>query len=335
MKKIWLGLLATFAYNTAIAGLLTLLSVKDGFLQQFIFSQCIGFSIALINGLALARMQPGMRRWAAFCVTLPASIVVGLAMAFWITGVGDWSQPYALQAVLIGLFFGVIASITFVLFERNEKLNQEVKQRQLNQIESEKREIEAQLKMLQTQIEPHFLFNTLANVGGLIGSDPDLAQRLLERLNDWLRLALVRARSDSATLGDELDMLENYLQILKIRFGVHLRWNTEVSEEARRSPFPPMLLQPLLENAVCHGIEPKLGGGEIGIRATVTEGRLCVAVRDNGVGLSISAGTGTGLANVRARLNALFGEAGKLRLENNDEVGVIATLELPIMESSR
>ena len=332
MKKIWFCLLATFAYNTAIAGLLTLLSARDGFFQNFIFSQCIGFSIALINGLALARMRPGMKRGAAFCVTLPASIVVGLTLAFWFTGAGDWSQPYAFHSVLIGLFFGVIASITFVLFERNEKLNLEVKQRQLNQIESEKREMEAQLKMLQAQIEPHFLFNTLANVSGLIGSDPDLAQRLLERLNDWLRLALARARSDSATLGDELDMLENYLQIMKVRFGARLRWNTDVTSDARHSPFPPMLLQPLVENAMCHGIEPKLGGGEIRLHATVSQGTLRIVVSDNGVGLNIASGIGTGLTNVRARLFALFGEAGKLTLENNAESGITATLELPILE---
>ena len=333
MKKVWFGLLATFAYNTAIAGLLTLLSATDGFSLNFIYSQCIGFSIALINTPIWVRMQPGIKRWATLCVMLPASIAVGVTLAFRFTGVGDWSQPYALNSVLIGLFFGIIASITFVLFERIKRLDNEIKQRQLSQIESEKREMEAQLKMLQAQIEPHFLFNTLANVDSLIVSDPVLAKRLLERLNDWLRLALVRARSDSATLGDELDMLENYLQILKIRFGERLRWNMDAPEDARHSHFPPMLLQPLVENAVRHGIEPKLGGGEIVIRANVSQGTLRILVSDSGAGLNLETGTGAGLANVSARLAALFGEAGKLVLENNAEGGVTATLELPILES--
>ena len=213
MKKIWLGLLATFAYNTAIAGLLTLLSEKEGFSLNFIFSQCIGFSIALINSITLTQMQPGLKRWAALCVTLPVSIVVGTTLAFRFTGTGGWSHPYALQSALIGLFFGIIAGITFVLFERIKRLDNEIKQQQLSQFESEKREMEAQLKMLQAQIEPHFLFNTLANVGSLIDSDPQLSKRLLERLNEWLRLALQRARSGNTNLGDELDMLENYLQI--------------------------------------------------------------------------------------------------------------------------
>lgn len=330
MKKIWIGLLATFAYNTAIAGLISLLSSEDGFGHNFIFSQCIGFSIALINSLTLGRMNPGKKRWAALCVTLPTSIAVGLTLAFWLTGKGSWSHPYVLQSVLIALFFGLLASITFVLFERIELLNMEVKQRQLNQIESDKRQMEAQLKMLQAQIEPHFLFNTLANVSGLIDSDPLLAKQLLERLNDWLRIALLRARSDSATLGDELDMLENYLQIMKIRFGERLRWNVEVPEDARRAAFPPMLLQPLVENAVRHGIEPKLGGGEITIRASIGNEALRIEVSDSGAGLVGHANSGgAGLANVRARLAALFGERAHLTLQNNEQAGAIATLELP------
>lgn len=330
MKKIWFGFLATFAYCTAIAGLLTLLSPKEGFWHEFIFAQCIGFSISLINSLALSRMPPGKLRYVALSVTLPISIVVGVAVAIRLTGSGDEVYSNAWQPLLIGLFFGIIASITFILFERIGQLNLEVKQRQLSQIESAKREMEAQLKMLQAQIEPHFLFNTLANVSSLIDNDPLLSKKLLERLNDWLRVALTRARSDHTTLGDELDMLDNYLQILKIRFGERLRWTMDVPEDVRGLAFPPMLLQPLVENAVRHGIGLKIGGGEIMIRAVIKKTGLCIEVNDSGVGLSgdVDVG-GTGLANVRARLATLFGEAGKLTLENNTKVGVTATLELP------
>lgn len=330
MKKIWFGFLATFAYCTAIAGLLTLLSPKERFWHEFIFAQCIGFSISIINSLALSRMSRGKLRYVALSVTLPISIVVGVAVAIRLTGSGRETYPNAWQPLLIGLFFGIIASITFILFERIGQLNLEVKQRQLSQIESAKREMEAQLKMLQAQIEPHFLFNTLANVSSLIDNDPLLSKKLLERLNDWLRVALTRARSDHITLGDELDMLENYLQILKIRFGERLRWTMDVPEDVRGLAFPPMLLQPLVENAVRHGIELKIGGGEIVIRAVIKHTVLCIEVNDSGVGLSSDADVGgTGLANVRARLATLFGEAGKLTLENNAKVGVTATLELP------
>jgi LytS/YehU family sensor histidine kinase len=195
--------------------------------------------------------------------------------------------------------------------------------------ESEKREIEAHLKLLQAQIEPHFLFNTLANVSSLIDVDPSLAKKLLERLNDWLRVALARARSNDTTLGDELDMLENYLQILKIRFGGRLHWNIEVTEADRLRSFPPMLLQPLVENAVRHGIEPKIGGGVIDIRANSNGAALRIEVSDSGVGLIGNEAGGTGLANVRERLSTLFGNAGKLVLENRAGGGVSALLELP------
>lgn len=329
MKKIWLGLLATFAYNTAIAGLLTLLSSGDGFAHNFVFSQCIGFSIALINSLTLGRMQPDKKRWLVACLTLPLSIVIGLTLAFWFTGTGNWGHPYALQTVLIGLFFGIIASITFVLFERIERLDMAMKQQQIEKVESEKRQIEAHLKLLQAQIEPHFLFNTLANVSSLIDTDPALSRRLLERLIDWLRIALARARSDSATLGDELDMLENYLQILKIRFGDRLNWQMQVSDEAKLMRFPPMLFQPLVENAIRHGIEPKLGGGTLQISANLVGDKLQVSVQDDGVGMGTHATTGAGLENVRARLSALFGESGKLHLFSNESGGLTVTVEIP------
>ena len=331
-------LIATFAYNTAIAGLLTAMGWlsqegNEGFWHNFVFSQCIGFSIALISSLTLARMKPGLQRWAVLGLALPFSIALGLTLGFELTGVGSWSDSYVWQTMLIGLFFGIIASITYLLVERIGKLNDAVRQRQLQAVEQDKREMEAQLKMLQAQIEPHFLFNTLANVSSLIDSDAALSKRLLERLNDWLRVALTRARSDSSTLGDELDMLDNYLQILKIRFGERLRWQIGVDEAARRSVFPPMLLQPLVENAVRHGIEPKLGGGEILIRADVMRGKLRIEVSDSGAGLSGDADAGgAGLANVRARLAALFGTAGHLTLQDNPDGGVTATLELPLKE---
>jgi len=184
--------------------------------------------------------------------------------------------------------------------------------------------------LLQAQIEPHFLFNTLANVGSLIDSDPAQAKRLLERLNDWLRVALLRARSDSATLDDELSMLENFLQILAVRFGNRLRWQIDADDAARRKTFPPMLLQPLVENAVRHGIEPKLGGGTIRIHAGINDTALRIRVSDDGSGFDGEIKHGTGLGNVHARVKALYGAAARLTLENNEHGGVIATLELPL-----
>ncbi|BCB26063.1 hypothetical protein SKTS_09490 [Sulfurimicrobium lacus] len=326
MKKTLSYLLATLVFNTAIAGVLTMLLPHIPFRHNFIYSHCIGLSVLSINLVAFTCTRSGIRRWATLALSFPSSVAVGLTLAFAITGDGSWSDSQAWQTMVVGLFFGFIGAAAVLLSERIEA---EVKQRQLIESESGRRAIEAHLKLLQAQIEPHFLFNTLANVGSLIDGDPTLAKQLLEHLNDWLRVALARARSDSATLGDELDMLENYLQIMKIRFGERLNWHIEVPEDARRSAFPPMLLQPLVENAVRHGIEPKLGGGEINIRASIAHAMLRIEVSDSGVGLRDKNTAGTGLANVRARLATLFGETGYLTLRGNGEAGAIATLALP------
>jgi LytS/YehU family sensor histidine kinase len=328
MRHLLISTLATLLFNTAIAGLLTLVGFGRQFWINLVFSQCIGLSIFAFNAAVTYYIQ-GRRRWTVLAITFPGSIMLGVTLAEWPTGVGDWSDPRTWVAAVIGLFFGGIGGITYFLSQRIEWLDAEVKQRQLQQSETERRELEAQLKLLQARIEPHFLFNTLANVDSLIDSDPALAKRLLERLNDWLRVALARARSDQATLGDELALLEHYLEILAIRFGDRLCWRIEADAVAKRCAFPPMLLQPLVENAVRHGIEPKVGGGRIAIRASLADDRLTIEVSDDGLGLQDAVGFGTGLDNVRARLMVLYGGAARLGLENNAQGGATAILDLP------
>ncbi len=329
-RNLPLAVLSGIVFNTAIAGLLTVVSSMGNFWQNFIFSQCIGLSIFVFNILILPLMKPGVRRLAAMSLTLPGSVAVGLSLAFYLSGVGSWRAPYAWQSVMIGLFFGVIGSITYFLSERIHILDAEVKQRRLNEVEREKREVEAHLRLLQAQIEPHFLFNTLANVGSLIEVDAVQARRLLDRLNDWLRVALACTRSASATLGDEITLLENYLQILEMRFGARLRWQVDVTEEIRSIQFPPMLLQPLVENAIRHGIEPKLGGGQLKISAKINRGVLHLRVDDDGAGFAEkSSGGGAGLENIRARLTALYGASATLELKTNASGGVSSILELP------
>lgn len=324
MKNALTYLASIFIFNTAISGVLSM--YMGPFWLEFVYSQCIGLSVLSVMALAIVLIRSGIMRWVALCVTLPAGVALGMTLAFTLSGVGSWDNQNAWNTMVIGLFFGLIGAIALLLGER---IGIEVKQRKLIKAESEKREIEAHLKLLQAQIEPHFLFNTLANVGSLMDSDPALAKKLLERLNDWLHVALARARSDAATLGDELDMLDNYLQILKVRFGDRLRWQIDVTDDARDAVFPPMLLQPLVENAVRHGIEPKIGGGEISIQARIQDALLHVEVSDTGLGFTASDARGAGLTNVSERLAAIFGTSGRLTLENMNGYGVTATLELP------
>jgi len=327
MNKIAFYVIFGLLFNSAIGGVTSLLDPNLSLEKNILFAQCVGLTIMTISLLVKAFVQGNLRRMAAVAISLPISVVLGVTLGFYAIGQGSWRGTEARDAVLISLFFGCIG---FLLFFLSERIESEVKQRQLVESESEKREVEAHLKLLQAQIEPHFLFNTLANVSSLIDGNPELAKTLLERLDDWLRVALARTRSHSSSLGDEIDMLENYLEIMKIRFGSRLCWRIEVSEEARLLAFPPMLLQPLVENAVRHGIEPKVGGGEIGIFAHTDNATLKVRVCDNGMGLDTHSETiGTGLTNVRARLASLYGGEGRLSLQANDGGGTTATLDLP------
>lgn len=320
-------------FNTAIAVLVTVVNPRHGFLESLVMSQSIGLAVALLNIPVASLSSLGWRRWLLLAFTLPASVFLGIAAAFLLLGWPLAITPKLWTSAVVGLMFAIIGSVVFLLAERIHHLDQEVRRRRLAEAERARGELEAHLKMLQAQIEPHFLFNTLANVASLMQTDVPRARLLLDRLNDWLRIALARTRGERSSLGDELDLLEPWLDILSQRFGPRLAWSMDVDAPARACPLPPMLLQPLLENAVKHGIEPKVGGGRILVRGRKEGDRLWIEVRDDGIGLNAAGaragGSGTGLANVRARLAALHGDGGRLQLAENPEGGVTARLELP------
>ncbi len=192
---------------------------------------------------------------------------------------------------------------------------------------------EARLRALQAQIEPHFLYNTLANVVGLIDSHPAQARRMLERFIDYLRASLAASRAEQASLGAELDLIAAYLDVLSVRMGARLRYRLDIGAGCREAAIAPMLLQPLVENAVIHGLEPQVDGGEIVVRARLQGGVLCLEVADTGAGFSAGPARptgGVGLSNLRARLRSLHGDAAQLRLLENPGGGVTARVSLPL-----
>jgi sensor histidine kinase YesM len=196
---------------------------------------------------------------------------------------------------------------------------------------------EARLRALQAQIEPHFLYNTLANVVSLIDSQPAKARRMLERFIDYLRASLSASRAEHATLQGELDLAGAYLDVLGVRMEGRLRWRFDVDPAISALPIAPMLLQPLVENAIMHGIEPKLEGGEIVVRARLEDGLLCLEVCDSGLGLRTAPprpGGGVGLSNLRERLRQLYGPAAQLQLIENPAGGVTSRLLLPLLVPS-
>jgi hypothetical protein len=230
----------------------------------------------------------------------------------------------------------IVTALTMVILATNERrlVRENAAALQQQQIaEAGQLLAEARLRTLQAQIEPHFLYNTLANVVSLIGSEPEKAKHMLERLIDFLRASLSASRAEQATLGAELDLAAAYLDLLAVRMGARLRWRIEADEASRALPIAPMLIQPLVENAIMHGLEPKVDGGEIVVRASSAGGVLRIEVSDDGVGLVTSPprpGGGVGLANLRERLRSLHGLAAQLQLLENQTAGVTSRLLLPL-----
>jgi signal transduction histidine kinase len=193
---------------------------------------------------------------------------------------------------------------------------------------------QAQLQALQAQVEPHFLFNTLASVDYLIETDPVRASAMQKNLIQYLRAALPQMRGKSSQLGREGDLARAYLEILKVRMEDRLQLAIEIPDGLRSADFPPMMLQSLVENAIKHGVEPKPEGGEVRVTARVVDGHLEVAVADTGIGLSLgttsaTAGGGVGLGNVRERLARLYEGQASFSLAARSPTGAVATIRLP------
>ncbi len=192
---------------------------------------------------------------------------------------------------------------------------------------------ENQLKLLESQLEPHMLFNTMANLRVLIGIDPPRAQLMLDRLIGFLRATLNASRSGAHPLAAEFDRISDYLALMAIRMGPRLQFALDLPAGLRDQPVPPLLLQPLVENCIKHGLEPQLAGGRIDIAARRTGSMLELTVQDNGAGLGQAGSPGStrfGLEQVRGRLKALFGDAAALTLELRPGGGTLARIVLPI-----
>ena len=214
------------------------------------------------------------------------------------------------------------------------------------ELQARMRANEAQLRLLQGQMEPHFLFNTLANVISLIDTDAPRAKHMLEALTDYLRASLGGLRHDGSTLAVELDLARRYLELMRTRMGERLRFEIEADDTLRQAALMPLMLQPLIENAVKHGLEPQVDGGTVRVKAerlrVAGQDSLQVCVEDDGAGLAVAArrprrtvaggpdGHGIALANLRERLQARFGAAAQLTLSDlGADAGTRACLVIP------
>ena len=189
---------------------------------------------------------------------------------------------------------------------------------------------EGHLKLLQTQIEPHMLFNTLANLRTLVDVDPSRAQTMIDELIVYLRATLAASRNPLAPLADEFTQLRAYLELMKVRMAHRLQYELDLPDALRTATIPPMLLQPLVENAIKHGLEPKIEGGTIRVGVTGDATRLDIEVRDDGVGLATTMpNEGYGLVHVRERLRTMYDEAATVSIASGPAGGVVVRLGLP------
>jgi signal transduction histidine kinase len=203
------------------------------------------------------------------------------------------------------------------------------------QTATDKELAQAKLNLLHAQVEPHFLYNTLASAQYLTRSEPAQADRMLGHLIQYLRHSLPSAEETLSTLGEELERARAYLEILKIRMGARLELKIEVPDALRAVRLPPMMLQTLVENAIKHGLEPKPGGGTVWIFARRDDGSVAITVADDGQGFGpTGGGTGIGLKNVRERLHLVYGPRASLAVVSNVPEGVAATITVPAQPSA-
>lgn len=291
-----------------------------------------GFTILLTAILVLNAAGPAGRLKPQLAIAAAVAGCLVSALARYAIGATPAAEgPAFMLNAFIAWFVPASALVAgYVFYLHARAVREQANAAQLRRAGLEKQQLETRLRLLQAQIEPHFLFNTLANVRRLCQNDTAAGRAMLAQLARYLRAALPRMRNDDATLADELELVRAYLGVQKIRMGTRLETSIQAPEALLGVPVPPMMLATLVENAIKHGVGPLAEGGAIRVGAAREGEMLLVSVADNGRGFATASGSGMGLANIRARLAALYGSAASLRLETNSPRGVVATLRLPM-----
>jgi signal transduction histidine kinase len=280
--------------------------------------------------------QQGARRVVALgaAVVISAGIGTLARLAFM-----AWPRPFyefdgAVQfAVYIWpryALLGALLTIVGELYRRERASTALAVQADLDSIALERELTAARLQALQAQIEPHFLFNTLGNLRRLYDEDPAAGRTMLRRLMRYFEVALPRMREGESRLDREIELIEAFLHIQRIRMGHRLAFSVDVVPELHTHPVPPMMLLTLVENAIKHGLNRLPDGGRVRVVAHAERDRLILRVADTGVGFGSASGSGIGLANISARLASQFGDRASLALENNEFGGATVTIELPL-----
>ena len=288
----------------------------------------------LIIIIATANLGPqrGPKRFAALAAAVAVSAAVGVMLRIAFVFLRSDGDPMEMFFYVWPRYTVIGGMLTVVgeLYRRQVASIAALQRAEIDRAAFEGEMAEARMEALQAQIEPHFLFNALANVRRLYQKDRAAGGSMLGNLMRYLEVALPRMRDSGSTLGRDAELVEAFLRVHQIRMGQRMAFSIDIPAQLLAHAVPPMMLLTLTENAIKHGLNPSPDGGLIRIVARSNDHRLTITVADTGVGFAPGSGAGTGLANIRARLAAQFGNTASLALENNDLGGVTATIALPL-----
>jgi sensor histidine kinase YesM len=311
----------------------------DTWPRLLVFHESVGLTMVacvllLRHTRALARFK-SMTRWLLTgVIAIPTGFFVGHQLAFLLLGEPLRMVGYLSVSLIPILFTLVVGGLGLHSLATREQLAQEAAARS----EAQRLAVESQLRLLRAQLEPHMLFNTLANLRSLVREDVDRAESMIDQLIAYLRSALAASQTESVALSREFAQLRAYLEIMALRMGPRLSFRLDLPADLEATQVPPMLLQPLVENAIKHGLEPKVGSGRIEVVARATLAGIEIRINDSGLGLPADeedeaaarpAGTSYGLQHVRDRLQAVYGAAARLSLERRQPTGVSAVVFIP------
>ena len=346
MKIDWIDKLQVFlqtvAFCLAVAAVQFAFRPDTDYMYPLVYSLCIGVCtwtlIDFGRHLFASSADTGWPTGATVVIFIFACIVAGYLMGTFVAdsllGASSWSAQ-ALPQLRYSILVTVLASvaITFYFYSKGRRAYLEAKM-----AEAKAQASEAHLKLLETQLEPHMLFNTLANLRALITTDPTAAVKMLDRMNDYLRATLNASRATTHPLRAEFDRLADYLELMAVRMGPRLKFTLALPPQLASHAVPTLLLQPLVENSIKHGLEPRVEGGDITVRATQSAGFLTLEVADTGAGQNAAGahkpGSGFGLAQVRERLATAYGNTATLAIAANAPTGTVITITLPLNSST-
>ncbi len=304
-------------------------------LGRTLFVALVLLGVFVAAGLSRQRWWP---RWLKQVVAVALAAPLATLLVYLVSTQGDWrfflsSDPHLTGYVMTtaaSLVLGIVIALGALVRQREAQAQAQALAFQLERESLERQAADARLGLLQAQIEPHFLFNTLANVQALVESGSPRAPAVLQSLIDYLRAAMPRLHDAEPTLGNELALVRAYLSLMQMRMPDRLDVRMQVDDALAGRRFPAMALLTLVENAVHHGIDPSETGGTIEIGAQPEpDGGLRLWVGDTGVGMAPDAQPGTGLNNLRARLKAFFGAGAELRLSDQSPRGLRAEILIP------